>query len=538
MMNSLVLADSATFAAAECEAVASLRNVSSTRAAKPKQAFADTPPMAKVREASRSDKSDAPKGDIDYEQAFACQEGPAEQAVDSRPANGEPTELQSDPVMEEAATPSGESPAEQGAASTADSSPQVSANVENAADQLGVGQLKAIGGSAPTSPSAANSYTAANAETANAELALPGADLPSNQAESQAVASGASVLAQADGAGAVTVSEMSAETGQAASDAEAAGSRDAAGAEQALGPGSSNADVVAQDKTEEATGSVASVAGEAALTQSGQETSGANANSGNLHKGQAAPAALETAERDTVASSPEDTTTLAPRTDSVQLEGQINSAVGQTKDAFSIEVEEGAKAQAEPLIETPADAPAASESTLTQADAVAGLEGSGEKSPVQSVGEQILDSVQAALVRADKQVTVRLNPPELGSVTVRFQEDEGQITGVLEVSKDQTRQEVEQALPQVVRGLQEAGVPVWRLEVVVGDQPEGDQDREPLPKEAWGQQEGSEQHNSQAGDSPAGRRSTWAAAQQSPLEVDEIRQGHIDTAQGRIDMLV
>jgi hypothetical protein len=83
------------------------------------------------------------------------------------------------------------------------------------------------------------------------------------------------------------------------------------------------------------------------------------------------------------------------------------------------------------------------------------------------VGEQIQESVRASLSQGDQQITIRLNPPELGKVFIKFQEQDGSITGILEVSKQQTRYEVEQALPEVIRNLADSGIGIRRLEVVM-----------------------------------------------------------------------
>ncbi len=84
-----------------------------------------------------------------------------------------------------------------------------------------------------------------------------------------------------------------------------------------------------------------------------------------------------------------------------------------------------------------------------------------------SVSEQIQESLRTSLARPDQQITIRLNPPELGNVLIKFQEQDSQITGVLEVNKAQTRAEIQQALPEIVRNLQELGVNIRRLEVVL-----------------------------------------------------------------------
>jgi len=91
-----------------------------------------------------------------------------------------------------------------------------------------------------------------------------------------------------------------------------------------------------------------------------------------------------------------------------------------------------------------------------------------------NIGKQVLESIHNSLSQqgADKQISVRLNPPELGEVFIKFQEKDSQITGLLEVSKTQTRSEIEQILPQIIRDLSDSGVNIKRLEVVLtnGDQ--------------------------------------------------------------------
>jgi flagellar hook-length control protein FliK len=92
--------------------------------------------------------------------------------------------------------------------------------------------------------------------------------------------------------------------------------------------------------------------------------------------------------------------------------------------------------------------------------------------PSTSIGEQILESIHSSLRQGEQQVTIRLNPPELGRGFIKFQEQQDQITGLLEVSRAQTRYEIEQALPQIIRTLENAGIQIKRLEVVLTDQPE------------------------------------------------------------------
>lgn len=92
------------------------------------------------------------------------------------------------------------------------------------------------------------------------------------------------------------------------------------------------------------------------------------------------------------------------------------------------------------------------------------------------VGKQILDSIQSSLTGQgiNNNITVRLNPPELGNVVIKFQGKETQLTGLLEVSNAQTRTAVEQALPQLVKNLADSGIEIKRLDVVLSNNTQSD----------------------------------------------------------------
>ena len=94
------------------------------------------------------------------------------------------------------------------------------------------------------------------------------------------------------------------------------------------------------------------------------------------------------------------------------------------------------------------------------------------KDTTSSVSGQILESIHSSLQQGQNRLTIALNPPELGRVLVRFEEQDNQIIGILEVSQKQTRAEVEQALPQLLQSLQDSGVQVKRLDVMLNDQPD------------------------------------------------------------------
>lgn len=85
------------------------------------------------------------------------------------------------------------------------------------------------------------------------------------------------------------------------------------------------------------------------------------------------------------------------------------------------------------------------------------------------IGKQILESIRSSFSgeEGSKQITVRLNPPELGQVHIKFQDQNTELTGLLEVSKAQTRAEIEQVLPQIIRNLSDSGIDIKRIDVVL-----------------------------------------------------------------------
>jgi flagellar hook-length control protein FliK len=141
------------------------------------------------------------------------------------------------------------------------------------------------------------------------------------------------------------------------------------------------------------------------------------------------------------------------------------------------------------------------------------------------------------MAQGDGQVLIRLQPPELGTVVVRFREQGERLDGTLQVERADTRREIEQALPEVVRSLQEAGIGIRRLDVTDGDPPGQDLGR------GQPQQDRSSGHR----DSGQDRDHLWASSTPwSPAAADfsvdsqqtpDI-QGSTEMPRGRIDMLL
>jgi flagellar hook-length control protein FliK len=97
------------------------------------------------------------------------------------------------------------------------------------------------------------------------------------------------------------------------------------------------------------------------------------------------------------------------------------------------------------------------DSSAARADQPARASGS-DPSPGASVVNQIAGSVRANAARADRQIVVRLHPPELGEVRLRLRAEGNEIRGVLEVDNPRTLGELQRETPALVQRLAEDGV--------------------------------------------------------------------------------
>lgn len=552
-MSSLTTVDGIMFAGVGCETVTSSEISSSSTTSEPKRAFADTPPLARLRNESKSYEGDSSEisleGNADGEPQRLDDPSRSQgwkAAVEDQSADG-----QGDLGVDLEVMPMAEGLAAQGEPVVVMPAQGQVSDAQNAgAERVSVEAI--VAGSEPTQdlPAAisegmqaeVNSQSFANKETVAIETGLARGEMSGSTGAHPLEAPETTTLAQSDEALGKPLRESNAPVVAPPESDQNTGGTDSPGTmarSQVAELGGSDTGAVAQDKPVAAT-PVITEAAEAVQTPVGQQTNGDNANRSDLDRGQPQEAISGMVGQDSTDPVPQDEQVGSQESAVARLEGQVQvvAAKGQTQSGFFAKAEEGSSTPSELPIDSQGGSSPVSESTSVQATAASDAQVASLKSPVQNVGEQILDSVHASMARGDKQVLIRLDPPELGSVTVRFQEQDGQISGILEVSQDQTRQEVEQALPQVLRGLQEAGVLVRRLDVVLAEQSEGDLDRESLPQDAWAQQQGSEQQDARPGHSPAGPWSTWAAAQQDTLELSEASQAQIDAARGRIDMLI
>ncbi len=155
----------------------------------------------------------------------------------------------------------------------------------------------------------------------------------------------------------------------------------------------------------------------------------------------------------------------------------------------------------------------------------------GQTSPssvAADLGKQILESIHSSLSQKgqDQQITIRLNPPELGKVFIKFQGQDDQITGLLEVSKPQTRIEIQQALPQIIQNLQDSGIQIKRIEVVLSeaDQPKQEALKDQSPQNGWNQQQDSANPDTQTNNPYTSGINQWLLNINSYQNMSELQE--------------
>ncbi len=156
------------------------------------------------------------------------------------------------------------------------------------------------------------------------------------------------------------------------------------------------------------------------------------------------------------------------------------------------------------------------------------------------IGKQILESIHSSISQqgAERQITVRLNPPELGKVFIKFQQQDTELTGLMEVSKTQTRFEIEQTLPQIIRNLADSGIQIKRLEVMLSneEQPgQGTLGNQSL-QSGGAQQQNSANPGTPENDQNINESNEWLASNNSHENLSELQELLI--TDGSINMLV
>lgn len=579
-MNDVATTIGSMFLASGGEAVATCPRTAQTKGKAGKQAFADTEPLARLREEARSNKKVDSADDIRDTEAGAVDTRGSEPEVESARPDEAAKGGQSEPVSKD------DGPVQESVASVPVVAPPVDEVVVEG--EVSSGEVELAKTLAP--PEAAVSDGVVSEETAkavagsaqgraDATAPLPGVDVQEpvagqTTAQSYAVEGQPSapevdtVVATAqnrpEGSDGVTAKGEAATNSPLTQDPSSG---------KALGNGESKAvpidrtQVVAERQSGESASveikTVAQGSGETAVQaksaelpesavsvkpqQQGQVAGESTSDDAKTADTEKTPATIReslTAERNPNAMRQEDAQTSSQQDGSTrpQSQGPVQdiAASKPAQDAPATTSGQSVQADVELTAVSQDGSTDASPRISTEVVGPAGLDVAGTRSPVQDVGQQILDSIHASIARADRQVQIRLDPPELGTVTVRITEQGDQIQGILQVSRDDTRREIEQALPQVLKGLQDAGIQVRRLEVVVSDQPDRGLGRDQLQQDAWAQQQ--QQQNADQGYRPqntGGRNwSARAGFQQSQAGSGGLDSSHAQGAQDRIDMLM
>jgi flagellar hook-length control protein FliK len=187
------------------------------------------------------------------------------------------------------------------------------------------------------------------------------------------------------------------------------------------------------------------------------------------------------------------------------------------------------------------------QTSITEQSSISAKNATAANSPNQSssnfsadVGRQILESVQKSMSQqgTDHQITVRLNPPELGKVLIRFQQQDSELTGLMEVNRSQTRFEIEQTLPQIIRSLADCGIHIKRFEVMLSNEQQpghGTLGNQSL-QYGGAQQQYSANPGTSGNDSALNQNNEWFSSNNSYENLSELQETLI--SDGSINMLI
>ncbi|MHC4806269.1 MAG: flagellar hook-length control protein FliK [Planctomycetota bacterium] len=222
---------------------------------------------------------------------------------------------------------------------------------------------------------------------------------------------------------------------------------------------------------------------------------------------------------------------------------EVQISTGQTKDRGNSTSNNGSNSNLEQILSHNNPQTPITEQSSASAGTPKTANPSGQTLPSDvsaGIGKQILESIHSSLSQQsqNQQITVRLNPPELGKVFIKFQEQDAQITGLLEVSKTQTRYEIEQALPQIIRNLTDCGIQIKRLEVVLPDGQQSEQQtlKDQSLQNGWTQQQDSANPGAGANSPNTGEINEWLTNDNSYQNISELQEALVTN--GSINMLM
>jgi len=221
----------------------------------------------------------------------------------------------------------------------------------------------------------------------------------------------------------------------------------------------------------------------------------------------------------------------------------VQVSAGQTKDRGTSTSNKNTSQGFEQMLSHNNSQTQITEQTLTSTKnaTTANMPGQNSSSNVSAdIGKQILESIHSSITQqgAERQITIRLNPPELGKVSITFRQQDAELTGLMEVSKAQTRVEIEQTLPQIIRNLADSGIQIKRFEVILSNEEQTGQGT--LGNQSM-QSGGAHQQNSANHGMPgyipdADESNEWLASNNSYENLYEFQEGFI--TDGSINMLI
>jgi hypothetical protein len=153
-----------------------------------------------------------------------------------------------------------------------------------------------------------------------------------------------------------------------------------------------------------------------------------------------------------------------------------------------------------------------------------------------SLGSQIQESIHSSLQSGSQQIVIRLNPPELGRVNIKFTEQGDDITGLLQVDKLQTRDQLQQVLPEIIQNLQDSGIGIKRLEVTLTNQQE--QQYTPKDQSSTAGQDGFSEQQSLPNPESQSNNTIYSEWQKNIDNVSEYMEPQVQLTDSSINMLI
>jgi flagellar hook-length control protein FliK len=165
------------------------------------------------------------------------------------------------------------------------------------------------------------------------------------------------------------------------------------------------------------------------------------------------------------------------RSDTGQARGELASeqgvevrvSQGETAGAGSAEAfaQRLDSAMSDQATAEPGGAGASSPGTTVESVTAPMVQSSPARSDAPPMADQVIETLRMASRRVGEQVTIRLNPPELGRVRVQLDRDAGGLRGVIRVESAETMRELQREAADLMQRLSTDGVQVRRIEVVL-----------------------------------------------------------------------